>query len=311
MKKVFNIVLICAAVLSLLTLASCKDVNQARPNIDFEGTLPQDGGNTVENTDDSGAENNQDIQDNTNSVNPESKPDDSVQDNKETENNENTSSVTTREDISVPDSPATGETASGSANAAVKDNNKNQDKVNQNESDKEVVIDDEEVIIDDENPKPSANGSSGGSDTNIGNGNNIWGNDNFDNSWGNNNGNGSGDSSEDDSDKYKPLPWENWGKLPDEYTLEEYEMLSDEQKQAFAEWFDSVEKFEEWWNKVHSSDSDNDIVIKNPWEELGAKQPWEYTWAEFKALSAEQQEMFFDWFASAEDFQIWMDSVTG
>ena len=74
------------------------------------------------------------------------------------------------------------------------------------------------------------------------------------------------------------LPWEKGGKRPDEYTLEEYEALSAFEQDAFFESFDSVDDFDRWMTRVYG----NEVI---PWEDPGAKQPNEYTWEEYEALS--------------------------
>ena len=47
-------------------------------------------------------------------------------------------------------------------------------------------------------------------------------------------------------------------------------------------------------------------ISKNPWDEKGAKQPSEYTWEEFEALSAAQQMAFQNSFESIDDFDKWL-----
>ena len=43
-----------------------------------------------------------------------------------------------------------------------------------------------------------------------------------------------------------------------------------------------------------------------PWEEPGAKQPQNYTWAEFEALSDVQKDAFFDSFSTPEELDKWL-----
>lgn len=45
-----------------------------------------------------------------------------------------------------------------------------------------------------------------------------------------------------------------------------------------------------------------------PWE-TGGKVPEEYAWDEFLALSELNQEAFFLWFQTPEDFEVWMNRV--
>ena len=100
------------------------------------------------------------------------------------------------------------------------------------------------------------------------------------------------------------LPWEEDGvKQPDEYTWEEYEDLSETEKNAFFECFDDVIDFDAWLTDAQAN-------AKLPWEK-GGKQPDEYTWADYEALSAFDQDAFFESFDSAEDFERWMNKVTG
>ncbi len=100
------------------------------------------------------------------------------------------------------------------------------------------------------------------------------------------------------------LPWENGGKKPENYTMEEFEALTEEQQMAFQNSFDNSEEFEEWMQNSEANGT------KLPWEN-GEKEPSEYTWEEFEALTGEQQMAFQNSFDSNEDFENWMQSVNG
>lgn len=57
---------------------------------------------------------------------------------------------------------------------------------------------------------------------------------------------------------------------------------------------------------------DNDepsVEVDCPWDDEGAKQPSEYTWKEFEALSGPQQIAFQNHFESIEDFDAWMQKA--
>ena len=99
--------------------------------------------------------------------------------------------------------------------------------------------------------------------------------------------------------------WDEPGKKPDAYTYEEYQALTSEQKEAFYQWFGSVEGFESWLNKAQA-----EVPTTQPitWDEQG-KQPDEYTWAEYQAMPPEEQDAFFLWFDSKEAFEAWMNAV--
>ena len=88
----------------------------------------------------------------------------------------------------------------------------------------------------------------------------------------------------------------------DEYTWGDFEALSPEEQEVFFECFDSVETFEKWMNEAKANEIKKDL----PWNN-GGKQPAEYTWEEFEALSPEEQEAFFECFDSAETFEKWMN----
>ena len=99
--------------------------------------------------------------------------------------------------------------------------------------------------------------------------------------------------------------WDKLGKRPDEYTWLEYQALSLEDKEAFYQWFDSVEAFETWMNAAQNQESE---LEKSVWDKLG-KRPDEYTWEEYQMLSPEEQDAFYLWFGSVQAFEAWMDAV--
>lgn len=98
------------------------------------------------------------------------------------------------------------------------------------------------------------------------------------------------------------LPWEEGGKKPSEYTWEEFETLSGPQQMEFQKTFKSDDEFEKWMNKVKEENVDEE----NPWEKDGAKQPSEYSWEDFSALTGAQQIEFQRSFDSEEDFDTWL-----
>ena len=101
------------------------------------------------------------------------------------------------------------------------------------------------------------------------------------------------------------LVWGNSDKQPNEYTWAEYQALSPEKQEAFFQWFESVKAFEEWMNQVKPGE---EALPEFTWDNPD-KQPNEYTWVEYQALSSEEQEAFFQWFGSMEAFEEWMNSV--
>ena len=99
--------------------------------------------------------------------------------------------------------------------------------------------------------------------------------------------------------------WDKPGKLPSEYTWEEYEALTNEEKDAFYLWFDSADAFEQWMEAAKPAETTTPDPI---WDKPG-KLPSEYTWEEYEALTNEEKDAFYLWFGSTEAFEEWMESV--
>ena len=99
--------------------------------------------------------------------------------------------------------------------------------------------------------------------------------------------------------------WDKPGKKPNEYTWEEYQALSDGEKESFYQWFESEDAFQAWANAARSDQHSSEDM---KWDKPG-KTPDAYTWEEYQNLSGEDQEKFYRWFASRSDFEAWMTSV--
>ena len=99
------------------------------------------------------------------------------------------------------------------------------------------------------------------------------------------------------------MPWEApSAKQPVFYTWEAYQMLTEEQQKAFREYL-GTEAFKAWMEYVQEQ------TTKNPWDDPNAKQPADYTWEEFEALTPEQEILFQNSFESLADFDIWLQSA--
>ena len=99
------------------------------------------------------------------------------------------------------------------------------------------------------------------------------------------------------------LPWEDGSKLPEDYTYEEFEKLTAEQQLAFQKTFESPEDFNSWLLNAEKA------RVEVPWDN-GGKQPVDYTWEEFEALSDEQKMVFQNSFEDNKDFEEWYYRVT-
>ena len=98
--------------------------------------------------------------------------------------------------------------------------------------------------------------------------------------------------------------WNKTGKQPDQYTWEEFEGLTAQEQDQFYQWFGTQEAFEAWMTSVKPVEN----VAEDNWNKAG-KQPDQYTWEEYQALTPEEQDTFFLWFASVEAFEQWMNAA--
>lgn len=101
------------------------------------------------------------------------------------------------------------------------------------------------------------------------------------------------------------IDWVQEKKKPYEYSWEEYQALSLENKDRFFAWFGSKDAFEAWMESVKPVET---MVPDFKWKK--AKNPDTFTWEEYQNLNAQEQEAFYLWFASVEEFEAWMELVT-
>jgi hypothetical protein len=88
-------------------------------------------------------------------------------------------------------------------------------------------------------------------------------------------------------------------------TWEEYLALSLEERDAFIQQFASYAEFEAWLDAVKPPETTIPEIV---WDPTG-KLPNAYTWEEYQALTPLEQDAFFLWFGSQEEFEDWLDSV--
>ncbi len=144
-------------------------------------------------------------------------------------------------------------------------------------------------------------GSSNNNTGNSGSSNNNTGGSNSGNGTGSSNG---GSSSGNTGTQQTTYPWEKPGaKKPADYTWEEYDALTDKQREVFQSTFGSMEAFDAWLEKAYAS-------IKRPWEN-GGKKPSDYTYAEYAALNGAQQMAFQQSFGSLDAFEAWLEKAQG
>ena len=99
--------------------------------------------------------------------------------------------------------------------------------------------------------------------------------------------------------------WDKPGKTPDAYTWKEYQSLTQEEQEAFYQWFGTAGAFEAWMAKAKPAETTEPAP---KWDKPG-KAPDAYTWVEYQALTPKEQEAFFQWFGSVSAFEAWMAKV--
>lgn len=103
------------------------------------------------------------------------------------------------------------------------------------------------------------------------------------------------------------MPWEADGaKQPQDYTLEEYEALTPDQRKAFLQYL-GAEDYAEW---LESAEEEAAQAVEIPWNEPGAKQPKDYTWEEYQKLTPSQQKAFME-ALGPQGLELWLKQVRG
>lgn len=108
-------------------------------------------------------------------------------------------------------------------------------------------------------------------------------------------------SSNDEIESTCELPWVIQNKNPADYSWDEYEKLTYDQKEYFYDTFSSDVDFENWMIEAQKKSN-------SPWLKDGKKVE-DYTWEEFQKLSDIQKELFYESFKSNDEFDKWMKSA--
>lgn len=96
-------------------------------------------------------------------------------------------------------------------------------------------------------------------------------------------------------------------KAPEDFTWEDYQDLPLEQQALFPDYFESMDAFYAWFNRVNPNGTGKETEPE-PTENNGViEHPEQYTWEEYRALPPEQQMLFPDYFESYDDFKIWWE----
>jgi len=112
------------------------------------------------------------------------------------------------------------------------------------------------------------------------------------------------------------FPWDaEGGKRPSEYTLEEYNQLTEAQRVVFKDSFDFPHEYEAWLVKVglkeadgtEEEDLDEEIVVEIlPWDVEGGKPHDAYTKSDYDQLTERQKELFLAFFLTPDARDAWM-----
>ena len=102
------------------------------------------------------------------------------------------------------------------------------------------------------------------------------------------------------------LPWEKAGaKQPEEYTLEEFEMLDPGVQIAFQNAFEYADGFDQWLNTVEDNASTEEAEVF-PWQINPSKPLDAYSWVEFVVWESSVQMAFQSAFPNSQDFETWL-----
>lgn len=93
------------------------------------------------------------------------------------------------------------------------------------------------------------------------------------------------------------------GKKVSDYTWEDYQKLSDDEKAVFPDYFESMNAYKEWYKKA-KEEVEGKIKI-----DLGGKDAKEFTWKDYEKLSLDEKAVFPDYFESMDEYYKWYESV--
>lgn len=102
---------------------------------------------------------------------------------------------------------------------------------------------------------------------------------------------------------YKDLP-----KLEDlyNYTLDEYQELTPNEKALIPDLFDNEEQYDDWYDSLKKNAEKKYHIDAL---EKGDKKAEDYTWEDYQNLSSDEKMLFPDYFDTFEDYQLWYENV--
>lgn len=92
------------------------------------------------------------------------------------------------------------------------------------------------------------------------------------------------------------------GKKASDYTWDDYQKLSNDEKAVFPDYFESMEAYKDWYKKAKEEAGKNNI-------DLAGKKAEEYTWKDYEKLSLDEKAVFPDYFKSMDEYYKWYESV--
>ncbi len=98
------------------------------------------------------------------------------------------------------------------------------------------------------------------------------------------------------------------GKYPEHFTWEEYQALTSEEQAMFPDCFYSLDEYKRWYESVQEDISNYEEISIND-DFLNGRNPEDFTWEEYEALTTEEQAMFPDYFDSYDEYLQWMETA--
>lgn len=96
------------------------------------------------------------------------------------------------------------------------------------------------------------------------------------------------------------------GKNPKDYTWEEYQKLAPEEKAVFPDCFKDMNAYNEWYEKNKEETVGEDFSVSI---DLNGRNPEDYTWEQYQALTQDEKAIFPDYFENMEAYKTWYERV--
>ncbi|MBE6884107.1 MAG: hypothetical protein E7487_05835 [Ruminococcaceae bacterium] len=110
------------------------------------------------------------------------------------------------------------------------------------------------------------------------------------------------------------------GNRPEDFTIEDYNILTPEEKALFPDYFENMDAYLEWYDRVVEGlvlpeveadllEIEPDIPAEKIEVDLKGKNPEDFTKGDYDSLTPEEKALFPDYFESMDAYLEWYDRV--